>query len=83
MQTENHCPADYMRARTWVAQNGGDLFPTFGSLEWFIRQHREELIRSGEMIVRRGPGGILIGPNFGRVAVDILKREQVAVRGAA
>lgn len=71
--------SDYKRARDWVAENGGDTFPTFSSFEWFLRQHRAELIASGEVIVRRGQVGTLIGPGFGRLAVEILKRQQEGV----
>ena len=71
---------DFRRARDWVAQEGGAIFPTFGAYEWFKRNHRDELIQSGELITRRGAGGDLVGPNFGCLAVEILQREQ---RGAA
>jgi len=68
--------ADFQRARDWVAQEGGAIFPTFGAYEWFKRNHRDELIQSGELITRRGTGGDLVGPNFGGLAVAILQREQ-------
>lgn len=73
--SEPHAPAEYLRYRDWVAQQGGAVFPTVGSFEWFIRRHRDELIQSGELIVRRGPGGTLVGPGFGRLAVAIMRRE--------
>jgi len=72
---------DYLKHRDWVAEHGGAMFPTVGALEWFVRNHRQELIESGELIVRRGPGGTLVGPGFGRLAVEIVQRE--AQRGAA
>ncbi|HPE80182.1 MAG TPA: hypothetical protein PKZ35_09245 [Gammaproteobacteria bacterium] len=74
--------ADFRKHRDWVAEHGGDLFPTIGAFEWFVRQHRQELINSGELIVRRGPGGTLVGPNFGRLAITIVQRES-RERGAA
>ena len=71
--------ADFKSARDWVAENGGDLFPTFSAYEWLKRKHRDELLASGELITRRGRGGDLLGPGFGRVAVQILQREQRGV----
>lgn len=79
MQTD-YTPRDFKRARDWVAEEGGGIFPKYSSFEWFKRQHREELIQSGELITRRGTGGDLVGPNFGRLAVEILQRDQ---QGAA
>lgn len=71
----------FTRSHDWVIKYGGDVFPTRGSLEWFIRQHRAELIGSGELIVRRGAGGSLIGPGFGRLAVEILQRQTQKATG--
>ena len=31
-------------------ERGGVVFPTLASLEWFLRTHRDNLIRSGEFI---------------------------------
>lgn len=68
--------ADYKPSRRWVDDgDGGERFRTYSSLEWFIRNHRQALINSGELIPRRGPGGHLIGPGFGRVAIAIMQRE--------
>ncbi|MCG6966260.1 MAG: hypothetical protein LJE59_07110 [Chromatiaceae bacterium] len=76
----NYTAADFKKARDWVAEHGGPLFPSFSAFEWFVRSHRRQLIESGELIVRRGPGGTLVGPNIGRVAVEIMQERQ---RGAA
>lgn len=77
MSTPQHRVADYRKARDWVADNGGDMFPTFSSFEWFVRMHRDELLRSGELIIRRGSGGTLVGPRFDLVAVRIMQRNQL------
>ncbi len=69
----------YRKFRTWIAEQGGDLFPTVGSFEWFVRCHRDELIESGELIIRRGPAGTLVGPGFGRLVIEILQRAQRGV----
>lgn len=52
------------------------MFPTVSAFEWFVRQHRAELIASGELIIRRGAGGTLVGPGLGRLVVEIVRREQ-------
>lgn len=65
----------YLRSREWVEQHGGSVFRTHGAFEWFVRQHRDELLASGELIVRKGAGGTLIGPRFGEVVAEILRRE--------
>jgi hypothetical protein len=83
MSSTNYGPADFTRPRLWRKKHGGDTFQTDGSLDWFIRQHKSELVDSGELIVRRGPGGTLLGPNFGRVAVKILQRETSGRQGCA
>lgn len=75
MTTENYSAEHFRKYRNWVAEQGGDIFPTVGSFEWFVRQHRDELMASGELIIRRGSGGSLVGPNFGRLAIAILQRQ--------
>ena len=72
--TKNYTPADFMRAPNWVKDNGGDMFPTPSSWDWFKRKHKDELIASGELISRRGTGGDLVGPRIGEVAVEIMRR---------
>ncbi len=64
---------DFVRTRDWQKKNGGSLFPTFSSLEWFIRSHYRELVASGEFIPRRGSQGSLIGIGFDTVVVNILR----------
>ena len=63
------------RARAWVEDSGGELFRTFSSWEWFAREHRAELIRSGEFFPRPGRAGSLVGPGIDRVVLEIVLRE--------
>lgn len=70
--------ARYRVAREWHRENPSEIFPTWASFEWFVRQNRAELISSGEMIVRRGSVGTLIGPEFERVVIQILRRKSAA-----
>lgn len=63
------------RARNWVEQSGGELFPTFSSFEWFTRTHRAALIRSGQFYPGGGRRGSLVGPEFDQVVLEILRQE--------
>ena len=65
--------ADYRPLRDWVADCGGQTFPTFASAEWFIRRNRDRLIQSGQLIIRKGSAGSLVGPEFDSVVLDILR----------
>ena len=67
--------ADFRRAKEWRKERGGALFQTDSAFEWFVRGHRDELIGSGQYIVRNGPGGSLVGPHFDAVVLAILRRE--------
>jgi hypothetical protein len=66
--------SDFIHARRWVNEQGASVFPSFASLEWFIR-HQWEVVQSGQHTVRRVSSGTLIGPEFGNLVLDILRRE--------
>jgi len=63
------------KARAWVEECGGEIFPTFSSFEWFAREHRRELVQSGQFLPRPGRAGSLVGPDIERVVLDIVLRE--------
>ncbi len=67
--------SEFITVRDWAADHGGDAFRTFSALEWFIRRHRAELVESGQLILRKGQGGSLVGPRFGELTLEILRRE--------
>lgn len=70
---------DYQPHMDWLAKNRGVLFPSPGSLQWFLRQHRKELVADEVVLVRRGPGGIWINARkFEAAALRILHRESKA-----
>ena len=71
-------PKQFQRKDDWYRNEGGGLFPTTGSYEWFLRKYRKALSEAGAVIVRDGPGGTFIAPNFGAVAVEILRRESAS-----
>ncbi len=66
---------DYRKARDWIDEHGGDVFPSFTSFEWFVRKHRDELVRSQQYFPRKGSAGGLVGPQIEQVVIDILSRE--------
>ena len=56
-------------------ERGGVVFPTLASLEWFLRTHRDNLIRSGEFIPGRGGRPSLVGPGFDAVVLRELQNQ--------
>ena len=66
---------DYRKARDWIDEQGGDVFPSYASFEWFVRKHRDELVRSQQYFPRKGAAGALVGPQIEQVVIDILSRE--------
>jgi hypothetical protein len=66
---------EYMKARKWQEQHGGDLFETWAAWQWFRRKYGKELAASGELLPGRGTRGDLIGPGMGDLAVKLLLSE--------
>lgn len=66
---------DFTPLREWIVDSGGPAFKTFSAAEWFIRRHRQELVESGQFIIRKGSAGSLVGPGFGALVLEILRRE--------
>lgn len=66
---------DYRKARDWVDEHGGDVFPSFASFEWFVRKHRDELVGSQQYLPRKGSAGALVGPEIDQVVMRIMSRE--------
>ena len=82
--SEHDRVSDWITIRAWVKQRGGKAFPTFASVEWFIRRHRQRLIESGQFIIRKGSAGSLVGPGFDRVVLEIMREESArAIEGEA
>lgn len=68
--------SDLMSLRTWHAEHvadGGKLFRTFASLEWFIRHNREQLVTSGALLPQRGSRRTLVTPDFDEVVLRLLQ----------
>ena len=47
-------------------------------MEWFLRQNKDELVRSGQLLPGRARRSTKCGPGFADVAIGILQREAVA-----
>ena len=53
--------------KTWHLrhlQSGGHVFPTFGSMQWFVRTHRDVLIEQGCLLPGRGGRHSLLTSKF-------------------
>lgn len=76
--------SDFVPWPEWLSSGeGGKILKTMGAVEWFIRMHRDELIRSGQLILRSGPGGHFVGPKFGNVVLEILRRKSIKLTETA
>ena len=58
--------------KTWHLQSGGHVFPTFGSMQWFIRTHRDVLIEQGCLLPGRGGRHSLLTSKFEDVVMTLL-----------
>jgi hypothetical protein len=67
--------SEFIDWREWLTRTGNPVFPTRASLEWFLREHRQELIDSGEFLPGAGNRSHLLGPKFGALVVDVLRRK--------
>lgn len=52
-------------------KQGGLLFPTYSSLKWFIRRHRDELRNAGVLLQGTGSRTNLVTPEFGKTVYKI------------
>ena len=61
--------------KTWhlhYLKSGGHVFPTFGSMQWFVRTHRDVLIEQGCLLPGRGGRHSLLTSKFEVVVVSLL-----------
>jgi hypothetical protein len=67
----------FVSAADWHASNVGAVFPTRSSVDWFVKQHRRELVEQGVLIPGRGRAGSVVHAElFGPVALAIVRRER-------
>ena len=76
-------PKQWSTLRDYVESGSAKpLFATHASAEWFIRQHRPELVERGVYVPRGGRAGSLVSSEFADVALDIFRREAEEGRAA-
>jgi len=67
--------AGYETLTEWVGKRAGPFFGTKSAVDWFVKQHRRELIEAGAFIPREGRAGSLVEvEKFSRAVIEILKR---------
>ena len=72
----------YSPVGDWREQFGGAFFPTQSSIDWFIKTHRDELIKRGALIARKGRNGSLLSEiEFPRAVLDIHRRAALGEEG--
>lgn len=68
--------SEYQTLRAWVeAGHGKPLFERIDQINWFIRGHRDELIRSKSFLPGRGSRSALVTAKFSEVIERIIERE--------
>jgi hypothetical protein len=66
--------------RRWVEDgDGGDAFNQYHKIDWFIRNHRDELLQTETLFPGSGGRPTLVSPVFSEAVEKILKREAVAL----
>jgi len=69
---------DLKVTRVWWDDHGHDVFRTYQSLVWFLREHKAELIASGDMFVGRGAKPTRLGPGAADSILKIMMRQSKA-----
>jgi hypothetical protein len=59
----------------WFERIGGSAFCSVEHINWFIRQHYSELLRSGNFFPRSQCVPSKVGPDFGKAVIQIMQRE--------
>jgi hypothetical protein len=71
---------EFMRWEEWFdylhRTTSGSLFPLKGTLNDFLKRHRDELIDMGAIVYRGGRGSTLVRRDFGKFALRILMRSR-------
>ncbi len=76
--------AGYMQFSEWVSKHAGAVFGTKSAADWFVRQHRRELIEANALLPREGRAGSLVDiDKFPRAVIKILKRRALEKTGPA
>ncbi len=75
--------AVWRKTERWREQGATAVFPTRSALDWFLRQHGNELIEAGHLIPGHGRRGSLVGPGIDSAVIAILRREAGRCRASS
>lgn len=64
--------AGILPVKQWRAERASHVFKTDSAFEWFIKKHRERLVREGAYVVRGGRAEALCTEHMDRVVAEIL-----------
>ena len=53
-------------------RHGGQVFPTFASLQWFVRQHNVALVDAEVLVPGKGSRSTLVTSGFGQKVYELL-----------
>ena len=53
-------------------RHGGQVFPTFASLKWFVRQHKVVLVDAEVLVPGKGSRSTLVTSGFGQKVYELL-----------
>lgn len=74
-QAQGSALGAYLTLTEWVDKHAGRVFETRSSVDWFVKQHRRELVEAGAYIPREGRAGSLVEvEKFSRAVIQILTR---------
>ena len=61
--------------REWFERKGRSAFLSQDHLDWFIRHHQCELLKSGNYFPGAHDVPTTVGPDFGKAVIQIMQRE--------
>jgi hypothetical protein len=78
MDNTQQQPARYASVSDWLKRHAKPFFTSRGSIDWFIKTHRAELVKGGALIVREGRHGSIVEiDKFSQAVIDIFSRRSV------
>jgi hypothetical protein len=81
MEAERDTPdlSAFTSVGDWLDRYAGPFFNTRSSVDWFIKNNRDELIECGALIPRAGRSGSLVSKEeFPKAVITILRRRAKA-----
>ena len=65
--------SQFLTMRRWLEANRSEALPSIRSIQVAIQRHCKALAASGQLLLRRGRYGHLLGPYFGDVVLACLR----------